>query len=73
MIFERCEAGYLIKIRMKTDLSSQELTEKALKRGIKIKPAGRNGEYSQLLISVTGFDIENCDDMLKTLGSALLT
>lgn len=73
LIFERCEAGYLIKIRMKTDLSSQELTEKALKRGIKIKPAGRNGEYSQLLISVTGFDIENCDDMLKTLGSALLT
>ncbi|MGN1444057.1 MAG: PLP-dependent aminotransferase family protein [Acutalibacteraceae bacterium] len=72
LLFERCEAGYLIKVKMKTDLSSQELTEKALKKGIKIKPAGRDGEYSLLLLSVTGFEIENCDDMLKTLGSALL-
>ena len=72
LIFERCEAGYLIRIKVKSDLTSEELTERAFGKGIKIKPAGREGGYSLLLISVAGFEIEKCDDMLKTLGFALL-
>lgn len=72
LIFERCEAGYLIKIKVKTDLSSEELRDKALKEGIKIKPAGREDEQSLLLISVAGLEIENCDDVLDKLGSALI-
>lgn len=67
MIFERCEASYLIKVKVKTDVSAERIVENALKNGIKIKPAGKDGEYSLLLLSVTGFDTENCTDMLNLL------
>ncbi|MGN1194074.1 MAG: PLP-dependent aminotransferase family protein [Acutalibacteraceae bacterium] len=70
IIFERCEASYLIKVKVKTDDSPERIAEKALKNGIKIKPAGKDGEYSLLLISVTGFDTENSTDMLKAFSQA---
>lgn len=70
IIFERCEASYLIKIKVRTASSSEEIAESLLKKGIKMKPAGKDGEYSLLLISVTGFDTENCTDMLNLFRQA---
>lgn len=70
-VFERCEAGYLIRVKVKTKLTSEQLTDRARKQGIKIKPAGREDGKALLLISVAGFDIENCDEMLTMLGCAL--
>ena len=71
IIFERCEASYLIKVRVKTEEPPERIAQRALKNGIKIKPAGRDGEYSLLLISVTGFDTENCADLLKQFGRSV--
>lgn len=71
IVFERCEASYLVKVKVKTDSSPEELASRALENGIKIKPVGKDSEYSPLLISVAGFETENCDDMLQTLKRAL--
>lgn len=72
VVFERCEASYLIKVKVKTDEPAVSIAQRALENGIKIKPAGKDGEYSLLLISVTGFEAENCDDMLETLRRVLV-
>lgn len=67
-----CQTSYLIRVTVRTDKTAKQLAESALKSGIKISPVGNDAENSQLLISVAGFNEENCDNMLHLLKTALL-
>lgn len=63
--FEECQASYLIKIKIKTQKPVKEIAELFAKNEIKIKPIANEGEYAILLMSVTGIDLDSCDELLK--------
>ncbi len=73
IVFEECHASYLIRIKAKTKKTGKKIVGDALKLGLKIRLIEDGGSNPLLLISIAGFDTDNCDDMLKRLGEAILS
>ncbi|MCM1363689.1 MAG: PLP-dependent aminotransferase family protein [Faecalibacterium sp.] len=69
--FSECHASYLIRIKARTQKSSEDIAETAEMLGVKIRPIGNENGRALLLISVAGFDTQNCDDMLELLVKAV--
>lgn len=69
--FSECQASYLIRIKAKTKKSNADIAKDAEKNGIKLRLVGNENGKSLMLISVAGFDTQNCDDMLQRIRAAI--
>lgn len=69
--FKECQTSYLIRVTVKTEMSEFEFAKRCEKNGIKLKPVGYENEKALLLVSVAGFSLDDCDDMLLRLGKTL--
>ena len=63
----QCQSGYLIRATMETDKASEDISRYALKNGVLIKPAGNEKNKALFLLSVSGFNIDDTDDMLRSI------
>ena len=52
---------------METDKASEDISRYALKNGVLIKPAGNEKNKALFLLSVSGFNIDDTDDMLRSI------
>lgn len=63
--FKECMASYLIEVKIKTQLTAVEICEKAVEKGLKMKPLGEKNGEACILISIAGFDADFTDELLN--------
>lgn len=66
--FEKCEAVYLIQLVCKNGISADEISEKAEKNGMLIRPVSTQGRTAKLLLSVAGFDMNDFDEVVQIIN-----
>lgn len=66
--FSECHSSYLIRVKIKTEKTPQQIAHDAENHGIKLRPVAKKNNKAMLLISIAGFDVKNCEDMLTRLA-----
>ncbi len=69
--FKECIASYLIEVKIKTSKTAKEICEIAFKKGLKIKPIGEDQDFTRVLISIAGFNLNNTEQMLEIFKSII--
>lgn len=62
--FSECQSSYLIRVEVETNLSENEVYNKALNYEILLKAVGKEKNKVKLLLSVAGFNIDDTEDLL---------
>ena len=65
-----CDAAYLVRGSVRTGLGAEDFVSRCKSAGILLRAAAGNGGKVDLMLNISGFDIENTDDMLLRLKEA---
>ena len=66
----QCQSGYLIRATIETEKTAQDVSDCALGEGVLIRPVGNEGNKALFLLSVSGFNTDDTDDMLESIKKA---
>lgn len=68
--FTQCQSGYLIRVTMVTEKNAFVAADIALSENVLMKPVGNERNKALFLMSVSGFNTDDADDMLMCIKNA---